>query len=80
MLLSRDAAAPVAIRAWVVERLRLGKNAEGDAQIVEALECAATMENEGGKWADAVPCHAHIPGFAPGICTLPRGHEGAHRP
>ena len=28
VLLSRDAAAPVAIRAWVAERLRLGKNVE----------------------------------------------------
>lgn len=26
VLLGRDAAAPVAIRAWVRERLRLGKN------------------------------------------------------
>jgi hypothetical protein len=28
VLLSRDAAAPVAIRAWVAERIRLGKNIE----------------------------------------------------
>jgi len=47
VLTSRDAAAPHAIRAWVDERLRLGKNVPGDPQIVEALECAATMEREG---------------------------------
>lgn len=50
VLLSRDAAAPVAIRAWVAERLRLGKNVETDTQIVEALECAKTMEIEGRSW------------------------------
>ena len=50
VLLSRDTAAPVAIRAWVAERLRLGKNIETDAQIMKALECAQTMETEGRKW------------------------------
>jgi hypothetical protein len=54
VLLSRDAAAPVAIRAWVAERLRLGKNQETDAQIVEALECAKVMEMEGRMWVPAV--------------------------
>jgi hypothetical protein len=53
VLLSRDAAAPAAIRAWVAERLRLGKNAERDQQIVEALECATTMEREGRQWVGA---------------------------
>ena len=41
-----DAAAPVAIRAWVAERLRLGKNKLDDAQIREALDCATRMETE----------------------------------
>jgi hypothetical protein len=50
VLLSRDVAAPAAIRAWVAERLRLGKNVETDGQIVEALACAYTMEIEGRKW------------------------------
>lgn len=53
VLLSRDAAAPVAIRAWVAERLRLGKNTEFDEQIVEALACAETMEREGRQWVGA---------------------------
>ncbi len=52
VLIGRDAAAPIAIRAWVAERLRLGKNTENDAQITEALECAMTMESEGRKWVD----------------------------
>ncbi len=43
VLLARDSAAPVAIEAWVAERIRLGKNNPGDAQIVEALDCADTM-------------------------------------
>lgn len=46
VLLARDPAAPLAIRAWVAERLRLGKNIDTDAQIVEALECARTMDAE----------------------------------
>ena len=50
VLLGRDVAAPEAIRAWVAERVRLGKNASGDPQITEALECAATMEREGRLW------------------------------
>lgn len=44
VLLARDVAAPCAIRAWVVERVRLGKNTYGDAQIIEALACAERME------------------------------------
>jgi len=46
VLLARDPAAPAAIRAWVDERIRLGKNAAGDDQIREALECASLMELE----------------------------------
>lgn len=46
VLLGRDAAAPAAIRAWVDERIRLRKNGILDVQIIEALECAATMERE----------------------------------
>lgn len=44
VLLGRDAAAPAAIKAWVWERLRLGKNNHDDAQIREALDCAIRME------------------------------------
>jgi hypothetical protein len=52
VLLSRDAAAPATIRAWVAERLRLGKNIDTDPQIAEALECARVMETEGRKWVE----------------------------
>ena len=44
VLLARDPAAPIAIRAWVNERLRLRKNHRLDAQIIEARECADAME------------------------------------
>ena len=54
VLLGRDPAAPVAIRAWVAERVGLGKNALADAQIAEALACAATMEAEGRRRADGI--------------------------
>lgn len=53
VLLGRDVAAPAAIRAWVAERLRLGKNKETDGQILEALACAMVMEAEGRKWVGA---------------------------
>ncbi len=46
VLLARDPAAPAAIRAWVAERIRLGKNTVGDEQIREAYECANLMEME----------------------------------
>lgn len=48
VLLGRDAAAPAAIRAWIRERVRLGKNRPGDPQIAESEECARTMEAERG--------------------------------
>jgi hypothetical protein len=51
VLLSRDAAAPAAIRAWVQERIRLGKNVLGDLQITKAVECADIMEREFRIWA-----------------------------
>lgn len=44
VLLGRDLAAPFAIRMWVNERIRLGKNQSGDPQIIEALECAEWMD------------------------------------
>jgi len=50
VLLSRDPAAPIAIRAWVAERLRIGKNTENDPKIMDALECAEVMEQEADQW------------------------------
>ena len=46
VLLGRDAAAPVAIRAWITERIRIGKNVAGDALLEEAESIARTMEQE----------------------------------
>lgn len=46
VLLGRDIAAPVAIRAWIKERIRMGKNTRFDDQILEAESCATTMEKE----------------------------------
>ena len=54
ILLARDQAAPVAIRAWVKERIRIGKNAITDDQIIEALDCANRMERE--RAADRCGC------------------------
>jgi hypothetical protein len=51
VLLARDPAAPVAIRAWIAERLRLGRNKPGDEQIREAYECATLMELQRGEIA-----------------------------
>lgn len=46
ILPARDPAAPVAIRAWIAERLRLGMNKEGDIQLHGAAQCAGLMELE----------------------------------
>lgn len=43
VLLGRDPAAPIAIRAWIEERIRLGKNTRLDAQIAEAEQCLVAM-------------------------------------
>lgn len=51
ILLARDPAAPAVIRAWVMERLRLGKNTPLDPQICEALDCASRMEVERAELA-----------------------------
>lgn len=78
VLLSRDAAAPAAIRAWAAERIRLGKNTEDDAQITEALACACTMENEGRHWVDAVRLAPHAESWldCPDCRALSKsGHE-----
>lgn len=53
VMLARDVAAPVAIRAWVAERIRLDKNKSDDPQIVEALECARLMEIERRETEDS---------------------------
>lgn len=49
VLLGRDAAAPAAIHAWATERIRIGKNTAVDPQIMEALDCAAKMQQAQGK-------------------------------
>ncbi len=43
VLLSRDPAAPIAIWAWINERVRLGLNSQNDPKIVEAYTCATRM-------------------------------------
>jgi hypothetical protein len=45
-LRGKDAVAPLAIRFWISERIRTGKNQPGDPQVSEAEECARTMERE----------------------------------
>lgn len=44
VLLGRDAAAPVAVRAWIAERIRLGKNKLDDEQITEAIQWCERLE------------------------------------
>lgn len=36
VLLARDRAAPIAVRSWIEERIRTGKNQRTDPQILEA--------------------------------------------
>jgi len=44
VLLARDIAAPIAIRAWVAARIRHGKNKLEDDQMQTALADATKME------------------------------------
>ena len=44
VLRGHDIAAPATIRAWIKERIRLGKNTWNDEQILEAEACAKFME------------------------------------
>lgn len=46
VLLSRDSIAAKTIRFWVQQRILAGKNTPDDPQILEALECARTMDRE----------------------------------
>jgi hypothetical protein len=54
VLLGRDKATPTAIRSWVMERIRLGKNKETDPQIQEALACATAMDGRALEPKDLV--------------------------
>jgi hypothetical protein len=69
VLLGRDRAAPAAVRAWVEERIRLGKNSRGDAQVVDAERWIATVEAEQAagrhgspRTAEPVPYAGRCPG------------------
>lgn len=44
VLLGRDASAAVAIRAWILHRLRSGKSTETSPEIVQAREWCEVME------------------------------------
>ncbi len=46
VLMGRDVAAPAAVRNWIHERIRTGKNKPDDAQITEALHWIRTVELE----------------------------------
>ena len=49
VILSRDLAAPAAIRAWIMERINLGLNKEDDVQILEAREVERKMMEPRGE-------------------------------
>jgi hypothetical protein len=46
VLLARDICAPEVIRFWCQCRVENGKNLPSDKQILEALDCAKTMEEQ----------------------------------
>ena len=54
VLLARDEAAPVAIEAWISERIRTGKNHPKDAQITEAQKCADIMRGQREPLREAI--------------------------
>jgi phage protein D len=46
VLLGRDTAASVALRAWIEERIRLGKNTREDRQIQETEQYIKMLQGE----------------------------------
>ena len=74
VLLGRDPAAPMAIYHWCAERIALGKNKEGDEQIIEARACADTMVKEGRQWVGQ-PTH-YPPGMGEESRRLHREYNG----
>lgn len=54
VLLSRDQAAAETVRFWCQKRVQYKKNSPNDPQLLEALECANRMEEE-GPWVLTVP-------------------------
>jgi len=46
VLLERDAAAPAAIREWIRQRIKIGLNKPGDAQIQSAWDTILAMTEE----------------------------------
>lgn len=64
VLLGRDLAAPVAVRAWISERLRLGKNKHGDAQIVEAIDWIDAVEREHAAAKEAEAARGRLVHFS----------------
>jgi hypothetical protein len=75
VLLGRDKAAPAAVRAWIDERLRIGKNKPTDAQIVEAEAWIEKAAKESGaavpKRAAPEPLYSVDGGPAIGLMSLP---------
>lgn len=78
VLLERDAAAPMAIRTWAAERIRLGRNTAKDPQIIEALACATAMEESRvpkrtetnvGQLGHTAGCAINAPWPNTGPCT-----------
>ena len=61
VLLGRDPAAAVAVEAWIAARLLIGKNREGDPQIVEARQCLATLRAQATARLTGT-CQTPIPG------------------
>jgi hypothetical protein len=55
VLLERDRALPAALRAWAAERVKLGLNRPGDAQVVEPLRKAALLAEAAEPDLDADP-------------------------
>ena len=56
VLLGRDCAAAHAVRAWIEERIRLGKNNREDTKIIEAEQWIVTVlaeQDASRRWAIA---------------------------
>src|ERR1700685_1923787 len=75
VLLGRDKAAPHAIRQWVEERIRLGKNRKSDHQILEALNAAEFIERGQCSYWQAGKCTLDPKGLR---CECKPGHTALY--
>lgn len=77
VLLARDLSAPVAIHAWVRDRIKTGKNRLSDPEIISAMATADAMEHErddAKSGAHARHVAGRVLSMMPDVSGVPSGY------